>query len=489
MFKLSRSKTFQVCSLVFIFGIAISSFLPVSIRQFSLYFFAIFIFSLVASILFWRTKLAIFLLIISSLFFGFWRYSLSLPVLSPDYVYYYNERKIDLVGQVIEARTKGKIQKIKIDKIRGFKGKVLVITNLYPRYYYGDILRLECHLKPPQSFKNFDYPRFLAQDNIYSLCYYPEISFLGQNKNSIYFYLNKFKQKLSKIINYNLGEPESSLVNAIILGNKDNIPKFWREKFFCIGIGHILAISGMHIGILATILMFVFIELGLWRKTAFWLSSLFIFLYIILIGAPASAVRAGVMGFLVLLALSYGRLRNITNSLLLALLILLLINPKSLRDDVGLQLSFLAVLGIVYFYPFFNKILEDKIKHWRILDFFWKIFCISLAVQITIWPISLFYFSRISLISILSNLFVVGALPIIISLVLAAFLFYIVLPQMSSLLFLVVKFLLDYIMAVSDLFYKMPYACIGGSINLFFMFAYYLILFIIILKLKKASLS
>ncbi len=487
MFKLSKSKIFQVCSLVFIFGITISSFLSANIRQFSLYFFSIFIFSLVASILFWRTKLAVFLLVISSLFFSFWRYSLSLPILSPDYVYYYNKKEINLVGQVVEVRVKGKTQKLKIDKIRGLKGKILVITNLYPKYHYGDILKLECRLKSPHPLKGFDYPRFLARENIYSLCYYPKISFLGQNKNSIRFYLNKFKRELSKIIKYNLGEPEASLVNAVILGNKDNIPEFWREKFFCIGIGHILAISGMHIGILATILMFVFIELGLWRKTAFWLSSLFIFLYIILIGAPASAVRAGVMGFLVLLALSYGRLRNITNSLLLALLILLLINPKSLRDDVGLQLSFLAVLGIIYFYPFFNKILEDKIKHWRVLDFFWKIFCISLAVQITIWPISLFYFSKVSLISILSNLLVIGILPIIISLVLAAFLFYIIFPQISFLLFLIVRFLLDYIMLVSNLFFKIPYACVGGSISLVFMFVYYLVLFVIILKLKRLA--
>ena len=125
--------------------------------------------------------------------------------------------------------------------------------------------------------------------------------------------------------------------------------------------------------------------------------------YIILIGVPASAIRAGIMGFLVMFCFYIGRLNNLTRSLVFTAVILLLINPKLLRDDIGFQLSFLAVFGIAYLFPKLNK-WSDKIgitKCKKIKN----IFFITISAQIFIFPILMINFSQVSLISPISNLF------------------------------------------------------------------------------------
>ncbi len=240
----------------------------------------------------------------------------------------------------------------------------MVSTNIYPKYEYGDKLKINCELITPEKFNGFSYDRYLARYNIYSVCYYPSLSReTGQgldSKDLIYKKIFSFKHLLQDKINSSLNEPEASLASAIFLGYKKNLPADLQDGFSKVGISHIVAISGMHIGIISVILMSVLIGFGFKRKYAFYIATFLLILYIVIIGFPASAMRAGLMGFLVLWALNLGRLNKITNSLFLTAAILLFINPKLLRDDIGFQLSFLAVLGIIYFYPSYSVIFLKK---------------------------------------------------------------------------------------------------------------------------------
>jgi competence protein ComEC len=300
------------------------------------------------------------------------------------------------------------------------------------------------------------------------VCYYPRLTpsslrsdtplLIRRGDGGEAFYKTVFglKDKFREIIDFGLSEPESSLTRAIILGDKKGIPDDLRDKFSKTGVSHIVAISGMHISILAGLVMVMLLGAGLWRKHAFYFATLFLIIYIILIGLPASAMRAGLMGFLVLWALNLGRLNKLTNSLVLAAVVLLLINPKLLRDDIGFQLSFLAVLGIAYAYPLLNNIF-DKIKIPK-LKGIRDILNITIAAQVFTLPIIALNFSQVSVIAPITNLLIIWTLPILMIAVLVALLLSLIFPSISFVFFLPVKLLLNYIIVIVELLADIPYA-------------------------------
>jgi len=418
------------------------------------------------------------MLILLGFFFGFWRYSFSIPQNTPDKIWYYNENQVNLQGVVCnepDQRQKNQKLEICVNKVEKKEnnsfGKILVTTNLYPSYKYGDNLQINCLLKKPDKFSGFSYDRYLARYHIYSVCYYPKITLLKNkkiNNNKLLIwqkYIFKIKDKISSIIYHGLGEPDASLAQAIILGNKKNIPKDLKEKFSQTGISHIIAISGMHISIISVLIMGFLLQIGLMRRQAFYLASIFLLTYIVLIGLPASAMRAGLMGFLVLLAMNLGRLNKLCNSLFLVAVILLVINPKLLLDDIGFQLSFLAVLGITWIYPILEKInikkfqINSKNKFFsKIIKAIFSILNITMAVQVFTLPILVFNFSQVSIIAPVSNLLILWILPFLMISVLVGIILSAILPGLAIVFFLPTSLFLKLIIFLIDLLVKVPYA-------------------------------
>ena len=121
---------------------------------------------------------------------------------------------------------------------------------------YGDELEIRCELKTPVKFEDFDYERYLARYDIYSVCYWPQIRLLSQgNGNRIYAGILRVKEKLKGVVERGLPEPGAGILNAVALGSRRGISEELREKFSRVGISHIMAISGLHITLLAGILM------------------------------------------------------------------------------------------------------------------------------------------------------------------------------------------------------------------------------------------
>ena len=341
---------------------------------------------------------------------------------------------------------------------------------MYPSYKYGDKLQIICNLKAPKQFRDFEYDRFLAKSGIYSLCYYPQIKLISKNNgSSFYTFLYTVKSKLQKTINSKINEPYAGLARAIILGDKSGITSNMRDSFSKSGISHVVAISGMHISIISTLLMSILIYIGLKRKVAFIFASIFLVFYILLIGAPPSAVRAGFMGIIVLIALYIGRLNKISNALALAAAMLLIINPLLLRDDIGFQLSFLAVIGIVIFYPIFNNLFLEKIKKSsvvnrlpfilnRLMIISMQIVFVTLAAQSLVLPIIINNFKVFSLISPLTNLLVLWLLPFLMVLIIFALIISFFIPIVSTLIFTVVELMLKYIVWVSNSLTKFSFS-------------------------------
>jgi len=198
------------------------------------------------------------------------------------------------------------------------------------------------------------------------------------------------------------------MFSAMVLGDKSLLSNETKDNFSLTGTRHILAISGMHLAIVAVVVWQILISLGLWRRQAFWGSLLAIAIFVLLVGMPPSAVRAGIMAGLYLLARRVGRPSQSWRLLLLAAALMLLFDPGLLFYSVGFQLSFLAVLGIIFFMPFFERLLSF-IK-W---DFLRSLISVSLSAQITTWPLVAIYFDMFSLVGIVANLIVVPLLPLV----------------------------------------------------------------------------
>ena len=474
MFRnLTKSKIFLYCCLALIMGVGVASFSTAPILKNNILWFSGAVMSAALVILGWRTTtIKIAALIALFLFLGVWRYGISLPADEPGKIWHYNNKEADVIGIVIsepDIRDSNIKYTIEVSKIKSpslkkkgsisVSGNILVTANLYPAYNYGDELEIKCQLKRPEKFNGFDYDRYLARYNIYSACYYPKIKLLASARGN-WFYGKIFllKKILRGSINYGLAEPEASLAGPIIFGGQQGLSSDLRAKFSQTGLTHIMAVSGMNVSMLAAIVSVILFNIGFNRRQAFYLSVAFLVGYIILVGAPASAMRAGLMGFLVLWAIHLSRLYRLANSLALAAATMLLINPKLLRDDIGFQLSFLAILGIAYFYPFLDNWLEKikipKLKGAR------DILSITLAAQIFTAPIIAFNFSQISLIAPLANLLVLWTLPILTIIILIALPLGIFLPAAAFLFFFPGWLILKYIIIIVSRLSMLPYAYI-----------------------------
>jgi len=499
---LSKSKIFLYGCFVFILGVGIVSFLPTQALKYDIYFFICLVGCLIIVILFWKNKrITLVALMGAILFLAFWRYSVNLNINSPDKIWYYNGQTIafrGIVNDEPDIRENNVKLEILVEKLTPprpspyegegeieISGKVLITTDLYPKYNYGDELKIVCRLEAPEEFQGFAYDKYLARFDIYSVCYYPKIELLnfGQG-NIIYDNIFRFKDNLRIIINHGLTEPEASLARAVMLGDKRAISDDLRDVFSKIGISHIVAISGMHISILSAGVMYLFLGIGLSKKKSFYLACVFLIFYIIMIGAPASAVRAGLMGFLILLALNSGRLSNTTNSLFFVSALLLIINPRLFRDDIGFQLSFLAVGGIVYFFPIIDDYLEKiKIpKLWGIRS----VIVITISAQITTLPIIVKNFSIVSIVSPVSNLFILWTLPFLMVAIIFGIALSSIFSSLSPVFFLPTRLLLDYIIKVSQFFMRVPHSYFEVNyIWLGWILFYYFFLFYLYKKLSS----
>ena len=197
----------------------------------------------------------------------------------------------------------------------------------------------------------------------------------------------------------------------MILGLRKGIPQNILDSFRITGLSHIIAISGLHISIMTALLLSFFIFLGFKRNYAFYLATLSLILFLILIGFRASSIRAGLMGFVALWALNSGRLNKSLNALLLAASILLLINPQLLLADIGFQLSFLAVAGIIFLGEYINNFLT-KVKIPESFEIKTSL-VMTLSAQSMVLPLIVYYFGNLSLIAPLANVLVLPILPFI----------------------------------------------------------------------------
>ena len=425
---------------------------------------------------------------------GIWRLAIATPIADVRTIQYYNGQNITTSGYICaEPDVRSAQQKITLCVVGG---KILVTTNLYPLYEYGDELSLQGKIMAPTQIDNFAYDLYLARFGIYSLSYSPQLKKIGEVQAlSAHFYrgLFAFKNQLKNVVDQSLKEPEAGLANALILGCQRTVNDFYLNEFSIIGLSHMIAISGTHITLLSAIIFNCFLFIGLGRRRAFYLSLIFLTTYVLITGWQASAVRSLIMGALVLYAQYLGRVAKMENGLILAAAVMLLGNPKSLRDDLGFQLSFMAILALLYIYPLFDAYTEKILARMNLKEFWaarlkaiFGIFNVTMACQILSWPLIAIGFNRASLIAPVANLIILWVFDILMIMLLAALAAAWFLPFLAAVLFLPSYWLLKYIYFMTDILAQCPGAAIGvNNFNWWEAGIYYLVLGLIIWKLHR----
>ncbi|MFA7170126.1 MAG: ComEC/Rec2 family competence protein [Candidatus Paceibacterota bacterium] len=361
------------------------------------------------------------------------------------------DKKVSLTGRIVEMpEIKNGKQKITIN-IEGSNfpdGYILVYASSYQEYFYGDRVNFEGELKIPENFDDFDYREYLLSKNVYLVSYYPDLKREASASDSFLGYIYKTRKNANENINRLLSQPEAGVLSAMTLGIKSDVSDDTLEKFNKTGVRHIIAVSGMHMVILVSLLIFVFLEVGINRNKIFYLVSFCIAIFVILSGSSSSAIRAGIMSFVVLLSLKIGRSGNSVNALVLAAVLMLAVNPRLLVSDVGFQLSFLAVAGIIFLFPYFRKKFASFPKLCGAKD----IILVTLSAQIAVFPIIMENFGEFFLLSFLVNLFILPVMPLVMAggflLIFLSFVNF-TLAQILSFLILII---IQYQLAVIDFF-------------------------------------
>lgn len=278
----------------------------------------------------------------------------------------------------------------------------------------GDVLLLSAKLRPPAPPKNpdaFDYRKYLLRRGVALTAYADHRSWIFLERSSRWSPLDaasSLQSKFSDLFAANgLTGPEYAVITALLLGNDDTMDADLKAGYAAAGVSHVLCVSGMHVGIIFMILNFLLKPLDYSRRLKFLKSLLLIgtvWFYAAITGLAPSVQRSATMFTFMTVGGMLRRNVNVFHSLFASMFVLLLFNPL-LLFEIGFEMSYLAVFGIVIFQPKFSLLYSPKTCVGR---YFWELVCVSLAAQLATFPLSVFYFGQFPNYFLLSNLSVMS---------------------------------------------------------------------------------
>ncbi len=415
-------------SVAWMAGIAISSSVELTNAQWA----SLVGLSLAAALLFRRRMPQHWLFVLFfTICLGAWRAHASQPILDRDHVSRFNDftRPVELTGVVVGPpdvsdsyvglRLRAEATQVGEDTSRPVHGLVLVQAERYLTWAYGDRIRAKGYLSTPPDDETFSYRDYLARQGTFSLLRSRATDRLQIDQaNPFLKGLYQLREAFHRTVESLFPEPEASLLSGILLGIESGISPQVRAAFNATGTTHIIAISGFNITIIAG-LFISFFGRAFGSRRGMLAAGGRILVYTLLVGADPAVVRAAVMGGLSLLALRLGRRAHGLASLGAAGVAMTGVSPPTLFDE-GFQLSFAATLGmILYAQPLQHAFQAWLTRRWtmtptRAADLAGPIgeyFLFTLAAQTTTLPLTVFYFHRLSLASMLANPAILPAQP------------------------------------------------------------------------------
>lgn len=411
-----------------------------------------------------------FSILLLSIFF----YKGFLPKEEPAWTKYYNGESVRVNGTVVSEPEGEKVKRF-FFKPEDTKGNIAVTLGKGSDVSYGDTLTLEGDLKEPENKGEFDYKSYLQRYNVFSETSFPEAepiiikrNFLEENLITLKKNLFALKNNIVLVLEKIYPEPNASLMLGLLLGIKKTMPDELLEAFNTTGTTHIIALSGFNITIIVMLLKNLTNNLS--RRLKLWLPLLVIILFVLMTGAEATVVRAAIMGSMLLLARFVGRQDDATIAVLFAAFIMILENPFILRFDIGFQLSFACMMGLIYLGPIFQNIFRKLPK---IIS---ENLGMTLAAQIAAIPILLYYFGAVSLIAPLANILILPAVPLAMAFAAISASFYLLVPFLGEAFGYIGLVLTSYIIGLATLLSNLPYASLNFQTGWVFVVFYYLIL-------------
>ncbi len=284
----------------------------------------------------------------------------------------------------------------------------------------GDTLYCKSKIEPIRNVSipdAFDFVSYMRNQGILYKCHFDsETNYhIAGHENTLRYYANQIKENIvTEIRKLELNETTTSFIITLFTGDKKFIDQDTREIFSSAGIAHCLAISGLHIMILAFILGLILKPL-VWmnyRNWSFVISILVIWAFTYMTGLSSSAIRASIMTTLLFSAMIIHRKYSIVNSFFISATIIIIFNPYALFD-IGFQMSYSAVLGIICFAKIFTFGTKDTLLRKAS-----EILAVTIAAQIGTFLLILYYFNSLSVSFFISNLIIIPILPIFILVVL-----------------------------------------------------------------------
>jgi len=361
-------------------------------------------------------------LLIVSILLGYTSYKLKETIKKQNVLYQFENLDIQIYGTLIEKPKKINWYKtlLKIDSI-DYENQIWhthskVMLFIEPKIDINEIkLGTEVHIQASiyeidqdTNPDAFDYKRFLFHKDIHHYAYVKaaglQVCNHKNSKNIFTYFKEQQLYAVSIIEKYFAHKDNSGIASALAFGYKEDINDELNQLYRHNGAAHILAVSGLHVGIIASIILFMIgaiskiIVVPKWMKIV--LLALIMTIYALFTGCSSSVLRASCMTVIGYGIYLYRSVNFIYNSLGLTSLILLIYNPF-IFYDIGFQLSFLAVLSIIFFTKPISKLVRaDNI----VLRNFAQIIIVSCTVQILIAPLSIYYFNQYSLGFILTNI-------------------------------------------------------------------------------------
>ena len=336
----------------------------------------------------------------------------------------------ELVGTAPRVRLR--VQQLKIDDDRVDVGGDLLATirpsgelaslRDSPFFKYGDRLLLEGALQAPPAFEDFDYPAYLASQGIDTIMSFPDATLVEEGKGlAFYRWLYEARRRLGRSIAETVHEPQASVGQALLLGIRRGLPEQLVEQFRVTGTSHVLAISGLHVGVLLSLALAAGQRVLGRRRRLYLVAPLaLIWFYVLMAGMPPSGARAAIMGTAYLAALGLGRPRSVLPALALAAAAMVGVSPHVLWS-VSFQLSFAAMAGIAVLTepiglrlrPLLRISTEETTNRSAIQGFSVDAVAMTVAAMVATIPLVAFYFHRVSLIGLPATVLVLPALPLV----------------------------------------------------------------------------
>ncbi len=320
----------------------------------------------------------------------------------------------------VKQRLVIRVQALEIDGVqREVTGKVRLSTGIRERYRYGQPVRVTGRLATPPDFDSFSFREYLARKGIHSVLYSATIETVEAppQGNPLLAALYAVRARGERFLNRALPEPYAALANGMLLGIESGIPDELYAQFNATGSSHVIVISGSNVALIAGVIMALMVRI-VGGGRAVWFTVAGIACYALLVGGDAAVMRAGVMGSLAVVAAGMNRRSTALVSLGAACGLMTLLNPLALWD-VGLQLSSAATAGLILVAPDliagFRKTLSalhlSAFARGPVGSFFEESLMVTLAANLTTMPLVVYYFGRLSIVSLLTNLLILPAQP------------------------------------------------------------------------------